>query len=503
VTETTDASTVPSTDADVVDVLLIGGGIMSATLGTLISELQPDWKIVAYERLSDVALESSNAWNNAGTGHAALCELNYMPEGPDGKLDPSKAIAINEQFQQSRQFWSSLVDEGVLDEPSTFINATPHMTFVRGEKDVAFLKKRYEVLKEQPLFAGMEYSEDSRVINKWAPLLMQKRRKGEPFAATRVPTGTDVDFGALTRQLFDALGKRGAQVVTNREVRNLTRQKDGTWLVKWRNTIGLTPGEIRARFVFVGAGGWALKLLQRSGIPEIRGYGVFPIGGQFLKTTNPALVAQHKAKVYSQASVGAPPMSVPHLDTRVVDGEASLLFGPFATFSPKFLKNGSMLDLVTQVRPSNIWPMLKVAWDNPSLIKYLVGELLKTHAKKVESLRTFMPTAKDEDWELIQAGQRAQVMKKDPEKGGILQFGTEVVTGADGTIAGLLGASPGASTAVSIMLGLLKSCFPERIDQWEPRLRELIPSYGSTLNVDPEAASESLNETAEALALTA
>ena len=502
-TETTDASTVPSTDADVADVLLIGGGIMSATLGTLISELQPDWKIVVYERLSDVALESSNAWNNAGTGHAALCELNYMPEGPDGKLDPSKAIAINEQFQQSRQFWSSLVDEGVLDEPSTFINATPHMTFVRGEKDVAFLKKRYEVLKEQPLFAGMEYSEDSRVINKWAPLLMQKRRKGEPFAATRVPAGTDVDFGALTRQLFDALGKRGAQVVTNREVRNLKRQKDGTWLVKWRNTIGLTPGEIRARFVFVGAGGWALKLLQRSGIPQIRGYGVFPIGGQFLKTTNPALVAQHKAKVYSQASVGAPPMSVPHLDTRVVDGEASLLFGPFATFSPKFLKNGSMLDLVTQVRPSNIGPMLKVAWDNPSLIKYLVGELLKTHAKKVESLRTFMPTAKDEDWELIQAGQRAQVMKKDPEKGGILQFGTEVVTGADGTIAGLLGASPGASTAVSIMLGLLKSCFPERMDEWEPRLRELIPSYGSTLNVDPEAASESLSETAEALALTA
>ena len=502
-TETTDASTVPSTDADVADVLLIGGGIMSATLGTLISELQPDWKIVVYERLSDVALESSNAWNNAGTGHAALCELNYMPEGPDGKLDPSKAIAINEQFQQSRQFWSSLVDEGVLDEPSTFINATPHMTFVRGEKDVAFLKKRYQVLKEQPLFAGMEYSEDSRVINKWAPLLMQKRRKGEPFAATRVPAGTDVDFGALTRQLFDALGKRGAQVVTNREVRNLKRQKDGTWLVKWRNTIGLTPGEIRARFVFVGAGGWALKLLQRSGIPEIRGYGVFPIGGQFLKTTNPALVAQHKAKVYSQASVGAPPMSVPHLDTRVVDGEASLLFGPFATFSPKFLKNGSMLDLVTQVRPSNIGPMLKVAWDNPSLIKYLVGELLKTHAKKVESLRTFMPTAKDEDWELIQAGQRAQVMKKDPEKGGILQFGTEVVTGAEGTIAGLLGASPGASTAVSIMLGLLKSCFPERMDEWEPRLRELIPSYGSTLNVDPEAASESLSETAEALALTA
>ncbi len=487
-----------------VDVLLIGGGIMSATLGTLLQQLQPDLKIALFERLSDVALESSNPWNNAGTGHAALCELNYMPDNKDGgPLDPAKAIAINEQFQQSRQLWSSLVEAGVLDAPSTFINSTPHMTFVRGEKDVAYLKKRYEALKDEPLFAGIEYSEDSRVINKWAPLLMQKRRKGEPFAATRVPAGTDVDFGALTRQLIDRLAENGADVRTNTEVRSLKRLPDGAWRVKYRRTVGRTPGEIRAKFVFVGAGGWALKLLQRSGIPEISGYGVFPIGGQFLKTSNPAIVAQHKAKVYSQASVGAPPMSVPHRDTRVVDGEASLLFGPFATFSPKFLKTGSWFDIVGQVRPGNIGPMLKVAWDNPSLISYLVGELLKNHKKKVDSLRVFMPTAKDEDWEIIQAGQRAQVMKKDPDKGGILQFGTEVVTGADGTIAGLLGASPGASTAVSIMLGLLKTCFPDRIDAWEPRLRELIPSYGETLNARPEVARETLDETAEALALTA
>ncbi|MCO5954976.1 malate dehydrogenase (quinone) [Microbacterium yannicii] len=476
---------------------------MSATLGTLLQQLQPDLKIAVFERLSDVAQESSNPWNNAGTGHAALCELNYMPEGKDGTVDPAKAISINEQFQQSRQLWSSLVEAGVLDAPSTFINSTPHMTFVRGEKDVAYLKKRYEALKDEPLFAGIEYSEDSRVINQWAPLLMQKRRKGEPFAATRMPAGTDVDFGALTHQLIDRLAENGADVRLNTEVRGLKRLPDGTWRVKYRRTVGRTPGEIRAKFVFVGAGGWALKLLQRSGIPEIAGYGVFPIGGQFLKTSNPAVVAQHKAKVYSQASVGAPPMSVPHLDTRVVDGEASLLFGPFATFSPKFLKTGSWFDIVGQVRPHNLGPMLKVAWDNPSLITYLVGELLKNHAKKVDSLRVFMPTAKDEDWHIIQAGQRAQVMKKDPEKGGVLQFGTEVVTGADGTIAGLLGASPGASTAVSIMLGLLKTCFPDRIDAWEPRLRELIPTYGDTLNARPEVAQELLGDTAEALALTA
>ncbi|WP_414685516.1 malate dehydrogenase (quinone) [Microbacterium sp. LWO12-1.2] len=473
---------------------------MSATLGTLLHELQPEWKIVAFERLSEVAQESSNPWNNAGTGHAALCELNYMPQG-DGPLDPAKAVSINEQFQQSRQFWSSLVDRGVLDAPSTFINATPHMTFVRGEKDVAYLKARYEVLKKQPLFAGIEYSEDSRVINKWAPLLMQQRRKGEPFAATRVPAGTDVDFGALTHQLFDHLTDSGVTLRTNHEVRSLKKQKDGTWLVKYRNRIGHTPNEIKARFVFVGAGGWALKLLQNAGIPEIKGYGVFPIGGQFLKTTNPQVVAQHKAKVYSQASVGAPPMSVPHLDTRVVDGEASLMFGPFATFSPKFLKNGSMLDIVSQVRTHNLLPMLQVAVKNPDLITYLVGELLKNHAKKVDSLRTFMPTAKDEDWTLIDAGQRAQVMKKDPKKGGVLQFGTEVVAASDGSIAGLLGASPGASTAVPIMLSLLKSCFPEEYPGWESELRALIPTFGEQLNTNAALAEESTAATAATLGI--
>jgi len=476
---------------------------MSATLGTLLHELQPDWKIVAFERLSDVAQESSNPWNNAGTGHAALCELNYMPQVKGEPLDPAKAVGINEQFQQSRQFWSSLVEKGVLDAPSTFINATPHMTFVRGEKDVAYLKDRYEVLKKQPLFAGIEYSEDSRVINQWAPLLMQKRRKGEPFAATRVPAGTDVDFGALTHQLFDHLTASGVDLRLNHEVTRLKKQKDGGWQIGYRNRIGHTPGQITARFVFVGAGGWALKLLQRSGIPEIKGYGVFPIGGQFLKTTNPKVVAQHKAKVYSQASVGAPPMSVPHLDTRVVDGESSLLFGPFATFSPKFLKKGSMLDIVTQVRTHNLWPMLRVAFANPDLITYLVSELLKNHRKKVESLRTFMPTAKDEDWTLIDAGQRAQVMKKDPKKGGILQFGTEVVSSADGSIAGLLGASPGASTAVPIMLDLLKKCFPEEYLGWEGELRDLIPTFGEKLNGDPAAAAKSTAATAEVLGLNA
>ncbi|MBS1675721.1 MAG: malate dehydrogenase (quinone) [Actinobacteria bacterium] len=481
-----------------VDVVLIGGGIMSATLGTLLRELQPDWKIVAFERLSEVGQESSNAWNNAGTGHSALCELNYTPRGEDRLLDASKAIAINEQFQQSRQLWSSFVARGILDGPKTFINPTPHMTFVRGESDVQYLRERYALLKDQPLFAGMEYSEDSRVINQWAPLLMQKRRKGEPFAATRSVAGTDVDFGALTGQLFSHLADSGVDVRTDNEVRKLKRQKDGSWLVKYRRTIGRAPGQVKARFVFVGAGGWALKLLQGSGIPEIRGYGCFPIGGQWLKTSDPKIVAQHQAKVYSQAPVGAPPMSVPHLDTRVVDGETSLLFGPFATFSPKFLKQGGMLDIVTQVRPHNLGSMLKVAVTNFDLITYLVSELLKTHKKKVATLRQFAPTVQDGDWELLQAGQRAQVMR-----GGKLQFGTEIVASEDGTIAGLLGASPGASTAPSIMLQLLKRCFPEQYPGWEGTLHELVPTLGTTLNDDRADAESVMTATAQALDLTA
>jgi len=477
--------------SETVDVVLIGGGIMSATLGTLLKELQPDWKIVAFERDGEVAQESSNAWNNAGTGHSALCELNYMPD----PSNPAKAIGINEQFQQSRELWASLVAKGILDAPSTFISTTPHMTFVTGEKDVSYLRARYETLKDQPLFEGIEYSEDSRVIHSWAPLLMEKRRKtDEPFAATRVPAGTDVDFGALTRQLFDHLRANDAEVLLNHEVNGLKKQKDGTWLVSYRNRVGKTPGQVRARFVFVGAGGWAIKLLQKARIPEIKGYGVFPIGGQFLKTTDPKLVAKHGAKVYSQAAVGAPPMSVPHLDARRVDGEGSLMFGPFATFSPKFLKKGSWLDIVSQVRLHNIGSMLKVGATNLDLVKYLVTELLKSRAKKIDALRVFVPTADGADWELIQAGQRAQVMK-----GGKLQFGTEVVSAADGSIAGLLGASPGASTGATIMLDVLSSCFPDRIEGWKPALRELIPTYGETLNGDAAKARAEMRRTAEAL----
>lgn len=476
---------------------------MSATLGMLIKQLQPDWTIRVYERLGEVAQESSNPWNNAGTGHAALCELNYMPEAPDGTVEPSKAIAINEQFQVSRQLWAHLVRAGELPEPGNFINSAPHMTFVRGTKNVEYLRKRYEALKDLPLFEGIEYSEDPAVIAGWTPLLMKKRNPRQRLAATRIVSGTDVDFGALTRFYFDNLKNEGVPVLTNREVSSLKRQKDGLWKLKVKHIVGYTPTTVRARFVFVGAGGGALPLLQKSGIPEIRGFGGFPISGQFLRTTNPKIVAQHHAKVYGKAAVGAPPMSVPHLDTRVVDGEASLLFGPFAGFTPKFLKSSTWLDLPFSIRAHNLGPMIQVGLHNFDLVRYLVGEVLASRTKKLKALQQFMPTAKMEDWELITAGQRVQVMKKDPEKGGILQFGTEVITGADGTIAGLLGASPGASTAVPIMLNLVKRCFPDRMADWEPKIREMIPSYGTVLSDDPAAAAASLADTAKALNIPA
>lgn len=483
------------------DVVLIGGGIMSATLGTLLKHADPSLKIRVFERLSSVALESSNPWNNAGTGHAALCELNYMPDSEDGSLpDASKAIAINEQFQVSRQFWASLVKSGVLKSPETFIHSCPHMTFVTGEKDVDYLKRRQLALKNQPLFSGMEFSTDPVQIAKWAPLLIERRRGAEPIGATYIESGTDVDFGAITVQLLQHLVSQGVELSTSTNVTGLKRSKSGSWIVK-ANQNGSTI-LVEADRVFVGAGGYALKLLQKSGIPEAKGYGTFPVSGSFYRTDNPEIVSQHQAKVYSQAAVGAPPMSVPHLDTRIVNGKASLLFGPYAGANPKFLKSGSIFDLPLSIRPANVIPYLSVAVRNLGLIKYLVTEVLKTKQAKFEALRDFMPTAQKKDWYLIEAGQRAQVIKKDVKKGGSLQFGTEVVSSSDGSISALLGASPGASTAVPIMLDVMSRAFPDRFGNWKTSLKQLIPHLGVQLNKNPELAAACQDETAQVLGLS-
>ena len=481
------------------DLILVGGGIMSATLAVLLRQANPDLKMIVLERLDKVSMESSNAWNNAGTGHAALCELNYMPDDPSGNLPSAeKAISINQQFQESREFWSSLVHDGVLGEPETFIHSVPHMTFVQGAKDVNYLERRHKALKDQPLFAGIEFSKDFEQIARWAPIMIEGRRPSD-VAATRIEQGTDVDYGALTEQLFAWLKTKDVEVLTSHEVRSLDRN-NGSWLVAGNNTG--SKFEFSSPRVFVGAGGWALKLLQKAKIKEINGYGTFPVSGHFLKTENPELVARHEAKVYSQAAVGAPPMSVPHLDTRVIDGKTSLLFGPFAGLNLKFLKNGSWLDLPASIRFGNLVSYLSVALKNFPLVIYLVKEIFKSSKQKLESLREFVPNAKAEDWQLYEAGQRAQVIK--PVNGlGVLQFGTEVISSADGSIAGLLGASPGASVATRVMLDVATRMFPESQNAWMKGIANSVPSYGVKLNDDPSKARESLSATAKTLKLKA
>jgi malate dehydrogenase (quinone) len=463
-----------------VDVALIGGGIMSATLGALLTILEPTWRIGIYERLDEVALESSNPWNNAGTGHAALCELNYTPERKDGSVDISKAVKINEQFHTSREFWNHLLTAGLM-EGTDFINVTPHMTFVRGAENVDFLRRRYEALSAHPLFSDMEFSSDPEVIGQWTPLMTQDRDADEPIAATRSVAGTDVDFGSLTKKLVEFATSHNTELHLNHEVRGLKKLRDGRWRLNLHDrswNAGTRRRTVRAKFVFVGAGGGALPLLQASGIKEARGYGGFPISGEFLRTDNPAIVSQHQAKVYGKADVGAPPMSVPHLDTRIVDGKSYLMFGPYAGFSPNYLKKGKYLGLITSLRLHNIGTMLGVAAKNMDLTAYLVGQVVAAPETKFHELQRFMPTAQPGDWEQITAGQRVQVMKWVKGKGGVLEFGTEVVAAEDGTIAGLLGASPGASTAVAAMTGLLERCFPARYDEWKPQLTSMMPSLG-------------------------
>ncbi|KQO62460.1 malate:quinone oxidoreductase [Curtobacterium sp. Leaf261] len=480
---------------------MIGGGVMSATLAAILHRLEPDWSIRIYEQLGGVAEESSNPWNNAGTGHSALCELNYTPERPDGTVDISKAVGVNEQFQVSRQFWSYLVETGGLAEPESFINPTPHISFVWGEKNVAYMRARYEAMKDHPLFAGIEYSEDAAQIREWAPALIPGRKKDQPIAATYSAAGSDVDFGSITRQLVEGLQAEGVEFMPNNRVKTIRRWEDGLWRIKVKSEVGQTVTDIAAKFVFVGAGGGALRLLQKTGIPEIRGFGGFPVSGEFLRSDDPHVVGKHAAKVYGKASVGAPPMSVPHLDTRIVDGDASLMFGPYAGFSPKFLKQGSMLDLFASIRLHNIRPMLSVALSNFDLLKYLIGQLAASRTEKFDALREFMPTAEPGDWHKIVAGQRVQVIKPDADKGGVLQFGTEVITSADGSIAGLLGASPGASTAVPIMLGLIDKCFPDHRAKWAEAIRTMVPTYGKDLGGDAALADATLERTAGVLHL--
>ncbi|QUX97434.1 malate dehydrogenase (quinone) [Marinomonas sp. CT5] len=465
-----------------VDVLLVGGGAMSTTLGVLLKQLDPDMTMLMVERLDNIAKESTDGWNNAGTGHAAYCELNYTSENADGSVNIDKAVTINAAFEVSLQFWSFLVKQGLMPAPQEFIHRVPHQSFVWGERNVKMLKARYAAMSAHPAFKEMQYTEDRDKLKEWMPLVMQNRDGNEPLAATRIEHGSDVNFGAIARNMSKHLeGLDNFELSLNSEVRDLEKRSDGRWDV----TIEQNGARkvIDAKFVFLGAGGGALPLLQKAEVKEGKGFGGFPVSGQWLVCEKPELVEQHFAKVYGAAPIGAPPMSVPHLDTRIIDGKKAILFGPFAGFTTKFLKTGSFFDLPKSIRFDNIKPMLSVGKSNMDLTRYLISEVMQSHKDRCDSLRQFFPDAKDEDWELAYAGQRVQIIKKDDKTGGKLEFGTEAIATEDGSLAALLGASPGASTTVNTMIGILERCFPERIEspEWQAKLKEMVPSYGESL----------------------
>jgi malate dehydrogenase (quinone) len=469
------------------DVLLVGGGIMSATLGVLLHQLDSNLSITMVERLSDVALESSAALNNAGTGHAGNCELNYTPQAIDGSINIQRALEINTAYEVSLQYWSYLVENGALPSPERFINKTPHLSLVTGEKNVAFLKQRFELMSKHHLFENMEFSENMTQLKAWMPLMMQYRNTKEHMAATYVENGSDVDFGALTRYLVNYLkGQANFTLLTNTQVKNLdkvkNRSKDNTWHVHLKDKNSKRNKTIQSKFVFIGAGGGALPLLQKANIDEAKGYGGFPVSGQWLICNNLDVIKQHRSKVYGKAAVGAPPMSVPHLDTRTINGKPALLFGPFAGFTTKFLISGSKLDLAKSLKPNNLKAMISVGKNNMDLTKYLIKESKQTHEQRMDALREFLPQAKSEDWSLEYAGQRVQIIKNAEKKWGKLEFGTEIVAAKDGTLAALLGASPGASTSVQAMLVVIERCFSERLKvDWQKKLKQLVPSYGESL----------------------
>lgn len=464
------------------DIALIGAGIMSATLGTFLTELSPEKSITVFEKLPGCARESSYEWNNAGTGHAALCELNYTPEQADGSVTIHRAVDVNEKFQQSLQMWSYLVANNHIEQPREFIRQLPHMSFVQGKQNIQFLKTRYQALSQHPLFAEMQYSEDPDTLSQWIPLVMDKRPHHEPIAATRIESGTDVNFGSLTRKLFNYLANNGAQLNYHVTVQDLNRTADGKWELTILNTQTGKTFKHRSSFVFIGCGGGSLNLLHKSGIPEGKHIGGFPVSGLFMTCHNEQVIKRHFGKVYGRAKVGAPPMSVPHLDTRFIDGKQTLLFGPFAGFSPKFLKEGSALDLLSSVHTHNLTTIMAASVKNLPLTKYLLEQLLLSNKDRMQELREFIPDAKDEDWQVVTAGQRVQIIKDTENEKGALRFGTEVIHAADNSLAALLGASPGASTSVHVMLEVLVKCFPEHLTQWDQKLRKMIPSYQTNLS---------------------
>jgi malate dehydrogenase (quinone) len=464
------------------DTLIVGAGIMGATLASILKEIDSDLKIDMVEALDSPALESSEANNNAGTGHAGYCELNYTPLLSNDKIDIEKAVQVNLGFEMSLQYWSYLTKKYRLFSPSKFIKRVPHISLVNGDKNIAFLKKRYLALKNNPLFNSIEFSSNFKTITKWIPLLKTKKSQRK-YAATKVEIGTDVNFGEITYELISILNtKKKFHLHTNQKAIAINENEDDSWSVKLNN-----GNKIKAKFIFIACGGNSLKLLQKTKIYEQNSYAGFPINGQWLVCNNPKIVALHKAKVYGKAEIGSPPMSMPHLDLRIIDGKKILMFGPFASFTFKFLISGSFFDFISSIKFHNLKTLCIVFLKEWALLIYLIKQNFKPHKSRIADLKQFFPDANTKEWHLKDAGIRVQIMKKSRAGSSKLEFGTEIIFSKKNNLAALLGASPGASISVQSMIEVIEKCFLKKENSiaWKNKIKKMIPSYGVDLVKNP------------------
>ena len=489
---------------DAPDVVLVGSGIMSSTVAVMLKRLDPRLRVQMVEVAPELAREASDGWNNAGTGHAGVCEMSYTPNrDADGRVPIARALRIFEQFEHAKQFWGAMAVTGVVGDPTDFIHAVPHICFVKGAGDVDFLQARHEAMKDHPFFRGMQLTTDATVIQDWAPLVMEGRALG-PVAAT-VGDGTEVNFGLLARRLCGWLAlQEHCGVATGWKVTRL-RRGDGQWQIGLRCVATGEVREQRARFVFVGAGGGSLPLLQSTGLSEVAGLGGFPIGGQWLVCDEPAICARHEAKVYGATPPSSPSLGAPHLDVRRLNGQQQLLFGPFASWTTRFLKHsGGWSDLPRSIRLNNLASLLRTGVRNWSLVRYLVTQGLQNMDDRMQALREFYPNARSEQWRLAHAGIRVQAIKKADR--GAVNFGTELFSSVDRSLAALLGASPGASVSVSIALEIVQTCLPHLLATAEgrERMRQMIPTFDIDLKQPGNAGlfEKSTRKASEKLQIT-
>lgn len=469
------------------NVIIIGAGIMGTTLATLAKELAPELDVTILERLDHAGAGNSWVFNNAGTGHEANCELNYTPVDEE-VISVEKALKIHAQFNIAKQFWAHLIEKGAIKDPKSFINRTKHCTIV-SEASIEELRLRFKEMSAHHFFENMQFSEDFDEIKSWIPYLMEERPRDQKMAATVIETGTDVNFGALTEQMAaHAVQELGVKIEYGTHVKRVHRSPTGRWLIEAEQNG--SPIQHRADVLFVGAGGGAFPLLKKSHLPFRSRFSGFPVGGRFLQAPiSEEQAEQYRAKTYGKAAVGAPPMSVPHLDLRVAEGQHYLLFGPFASFKPVLEKGRGFFDYLSSMRLHDIPGLLNVALEHFPLVKYLVSETFKGEKSMFEELESFAPgMSRKFNWKAIEAGQRVQIIKD-----GDLQMGTEILVSSDKTYGTLLGASPGASVSPEVMLRCLEQLLPSIFtkDEAQKKKKEIFPEDDlDTLINNPERYRE-------------